>query len=209
MLRVGLTGGMACGKSAIAEMLKQRGAHLIQADLIAHQLMQPGEPAYERIVRRFGRDILKPDKTIDRARLAQAAFSAPSGSRIHELNEIIHPAVLAHQKRWMEDVARSDPDAIAVVEAALILEAGARSDFDKIIVVRCQPEQKVGRLAQRLGMTNDAARAELERRSAAQFSDEEKLGAADYVIDNSGTLAQTEAQVVELWPKLHELARQR
>ena len=209
MLRIGLTGGMACGKSAVGEMLKQCGAHVIQADLIAHQMLQPGEPAYEEIVRRFGRDILKPDKTIDRAKLAQAAFSAPSGSRIHELNEIIHPPVVAYQKRWMEDVGRKDPNGIAVVEAALILEAGARKDFDKLIVVTCKPEQKIARLAVRLGVTAETARAEVERRSATQLSDEKKLAAADYVIDNSGSLADTEAQVSALWPKLREMARQR
>ena len=208
MLRVGVTGGMACGKSVVGEMLKQRGAHFIQADHIAHQLMAPGQPAYEEIVRRFRRDILKQDKTIDRAKLAQAAFGAPGGSRIHELNEIIHPAVLEYQKRWMEEVSRRDPNAIAVVEAALILEAGAREDFQTIIVVTCKPEQKISRLAQRLGLSNEAARAELDRRTAAQLSDEEKLRSADYVIDNSGTLPENEAQVATLWPKLKELAAQ-
>jgi dephospho-CoA kinase len=207
LLRVGLTGGMACGKTAVAGMLARRGAHVMEADKVAHHLMQPGTPVYDDIVSAFGRDILESDWQINRKKLARAAFEAPGGSRIAELNHIVHPAVIAHQRQWMDELAARDRNAIAVVEAALLLEAGVKSDFDKLIVVTCAPEQKVERLATRLGIDRDQARAELQRRGSAQLPDEAKLRAADYVIDNSGPLSATEAQVEKLFPELQRLAR--
>src|SRR5271166_4424197 len=145
MLRIGLTGGVACGKSTVGAMLAERGAHFLKADTLAHQLYAPGEPTYGSVVKQFGSGILNPDGSINRSRLANAAFPG----RIGELNAIVHPAVIAAQNRWMTDVAQNDPDGIAVVEAALILEAGAANDFDKLIVVTCTFEQKVARYAQR------------------------------------------------------------
>ena len=197
MLKLGLTGGIASGKSVVGEMLVKLGAHLIQADAVAHWLMDPGRPVYQEVVRRFGRDILNPDGSINRPRLAEAAFGAPGGAppRVKELNEIVHPAVIAHENEWMEDIGRRDPNAIAIVEAALILESGTASRFDRLIVVTCHPEQRILRLARRLGISEDAARAEVTRRMAAQIPDQEKIKAADFVIDNSGSVEATEAQV--------------
>ena len=208
MLKVGLTGGIACGKSTVAAMLAARGAHIIKADEIAHRLMRTGEPVYEEIVRRFGRDILDTDGRIDRLRLAALAF-APDAPRISELNHIVHPAVIAEQNRWMEEVGRRDPSAIAVVEAALILEAGATADFDRLIVVVCEPQKKVERLARRMGIDIRAAAGEVERRSAAQLSDAEKERHADFVIYNSGSVEATEQQVDELYPALTAAAQAR
>ena len=122
--------------------------------------------------------------------------------RIGELNAIVHPAVVEAQNRWMSEAEAADPGGIAVVEAALLIEAGAHKDFDHIIVVTCPFEQKVERYAQRAGVSLEVARGEVERRAAAQFSDEEKARAADFVIDNSGALEETERQVEEVWGKI-------
>jgi dephospho-CoA kinase len=202
VLRVGLTGGIACGKTTVGEMLARRGAHYLSADNLAHQCYAPGAIAYDEVVRRFGNGILNPDKTINRAKLATAVFP----DRIAELNAIVHPAVIAAQTHWMDDTERADPDGIAVVEAALLLEAGARKDFDKIVVVTCGYEQRVQRYALRLGISPDAARAEVARRAAAQMSDEEKARRADYVIDNSGSVEELERQVEKVWGELKRAA---
>lgn len=206
MLKVGLTGGVACGKSTIGEMLVARGAHLIQADEIAHELRRPGEAVYREIVRQFGESILHADGTIDRQKLAEAAFGA---GRVKELNAIVHPAVIACQERWMEETGARDPQGVAIVEAALILEAAVQGRFDKIIVVTCRPEQKVERFAARQRLSHEAARAEVERRSAAQLPDEQKARAADYVIDNSGDIASAERQVEATWAELQRAAKTR
>ncbi len=203
MLKVGLTGGVACGKSSVGEMLVARGARLIKADEVAHQLQRPGQPVYEKILEHFGRGVLQADGTIDRQKLAQAAFG---GGRVEELNAIVHPAVIAHQDRWMAEEGARHHDAVVIVEAALILEAGVSNRFDKIVVVTCRPEQKVARFAARQGISAETARQEVERRQAAQRADEEKVRAADYVIDNSGSLLETERQVDEVWKKLKTLA---
>jgi dephospho-CoA kinase len=205
LLKVGLTGGIASGKSVVGEMFVALGAQLIQADAIAHQLMQPGEAVYREVVRHFGEGILNPDGSVNRARLAEAAFGAPGGnkpSRIQELNQIVHPAVIRRQEEWMEEVGRRDSRAIAVVEAALILEAGSAKRFDRLVVVTCRPEQRIQRWAARLGVEEETARREVVRRMAAQFPDEEKIKAADYVIDNSGSLDETQRQVREVYGEL-------
>jgi len=207
LLKVGLTGGIASGKSVVGEMFVSLGVHLIRADNIAHDLMQPGQSVYEEVVKRFGQDILNPDGSINRPQLASAAFGTPGGKstpRVEELNAIVHPAVIKREDQWMEELSRRDPTAIAMVEAALILEASAADRFDRLIVVTCRPEQRVQRLAARLDISDGAARAEVTRRMAAQFPDEEKIKAADFVIDNSGSLDATEAQVRRVFAALRE-----
>jgi len=208
LLRLGLTGGIASGKSVAGEMFVKLGAHLIQSDAVAHALMQPGCAVYEEVVRRFGREILNPDGSVNRSRLAAVAFGTPGSvpSRIKELNEIVHPAVIAHENEWMEEIGRRDPNAVAIVEAALILEARVAGRFDRLIVVTCQPEQRIQRFARRQGISEDAARVEVSRRMAAQISDEEKVKAADFVIDNSGSLEATEAQVLQVAARLRNEA---
>jgi dephospho-CoA kinase len=208
MLKVGLTGGIASGKSAVGEMFVALGARLVQADRIAHELMLPGQPVYNDVVRHFGGGILNRDLSVNRAKLAAAAFGsatpdAPAAtSRIQELNRIVHPAVLRSQEEWMEEMGRQDPRAIAIVEAALILEAGAAKRFDRLIVVTCSDDQRIARFAARQKLDLDAARKEVERRMAAQLPEAEKIKAADYVIDNSGSLDQTREQVRQVWEKL-------
>jgi dephospho-CoA kinase len=204
MLRVGLTGGIASGKSSVGAMFVALGAHLILADAVAHSLMLPGRPVYAEVVRRFGTEILNGDGTINRSKLAEAAFGNRGGAvpRVQELNEIVHPAVIAEENAWMEEIGRRETDAIAIVEAALILESRAAKRFDRLIVVTCRPEQRVQRFATRLGISEEAARDEVNRRMAAQIPDEEKIKAADFVIDNSGSLEATEQQVKQIFAAL-------
>ena len=212
MLKVGLTGGIASGKSTVGEMFVALGARLIQADEISHQLMQPGQEVYAEVVRHFGAEILDADGRVNRRRLAEAAFgsSGPeeSGvnqpSRIQELNKIVHPAVIRRQEQWMEEVGRREPHAIAIVEAALLLEAGAGKRFDRLVVGTCRPEQRVERWAERLHIDYETARREVARRMAAQLPDEEKIKAADYLIDNSGAVEDTNRQVREVYRSLIE-----
>jgi len=190
-------------------MLVALGAHLIQADEISHQLMQPGQNVYYEVVAHFGREILNYDGSVNRSKLAEAAFgkSAPgTGSRIEELNRIVHPAVIRRQSEWLEETGRQHPGAIAIVEAALIIEAGAAKGFDRLIVVTCSNEQRVARFAARQKIDLDAARREVARRMAAQLPEAEKIKAADYVIDNSGSLDHTQEQVRQLWEKLRAAA---
>jgi len=205
LLKVGLTGGIASGKSVATEMFAQLGAHVIKADEIAHRLMEPDEAVYAEVVRQFGSGILNPDRTINRSALAEAAFGEAvrnRPSRVQELNRIVHPAVIERQEQWMEQVGKRDPQAVAIVEAALILEAGAADRFDRIVVVTCRPEQKIERWARRMKIDEETARREVERRTAAQLSDADKIKTADYVIDNSGSLDETSKQVRTLYANL-------
>src|SRR6185312_4128727 len=203
VLKVGLTGGIAAGKSVVGEMFAAQGAHVVQADQISHQLMQPGQAVYQEVVDHFGAGILDPDGSVNRARLGELAFGRPQQpSRVQELNQIVHPAVIRRQEEWMAEVGRLDPHAIALVEAALILEAGMAGRFDRLVVVTCRPEQRVERWAQRLNVDQETARREVARRMAAQLPDEEKIKAANYVIDNSGSLDETSRQVREIYAEL-------
>jgi dephospho-CoA kinase len=206
-LRVGLTGGLACGKSTVAKMFAALGAHVIQADPIAHELMKPGQPVYNEVVRRFGREIVQSDRAIDRSKLGQLAFA---GGRVQELNNIVHPAVIQRQEEWMARTAQEHPNDIVMVEAALIFEAGISRRFDKLVVVTCTAEQKKARFVNRVLSPAEredpqkltAAHDEAERRIKAQWPDSEKTVAAHYLIDNSGNLHQTESQVREVFAKL-------
>jgi len=216
VLKVGLTGGIASGKTAVGEMFARRGVHVIQADAIAHQLMEPGSPVYDQVVRHFGKEILDADGQINRRKLAEVVFGKPNGhstandrsrqpsSRVNELNKLVHPAVIQRQEEWMEEIGRREPHDIAMVDAALIFEAGAAKRFDKVIVVTCDPEQRAERLAARLRVDPETAQREVVRRLAAQIPDEEKVRMADYVIRNSGSLSDTEQQVHEVLEKLRE-----
>jgi dephospho-CoA kinase len=204
VLRVGLTGGVACGKSTVAKMFAELGANIVDADTIAHELYRPGQEVLQELVKHFGPEILKPDGELDRAKLATLVFD---GGRVEELNKIVHPAVIRQQDQWMRSLGEKDPYAVAIVEAALILEAGVKDHFDRIMVVTCKPAQKVTRFAQRTGMSADAARADVERRNKAQMSDEEKARRADFVIDNSGPVEETRHQVQRIYSELKVLAK--
>jgi len=199
MLRVGLTGGLGSGKSTVAGMFAELGAAVIGADQLGRQLMQPGEPVYAAIVQRFGASVVRADGSLDRKALAELAFQH---NQADALNRIVHPAVMERENQWMEEIGRRDSNAIAMVEAALILESGGAERFDRLVVVTCTPAQRVQRFAHRLGISEDAARVEVARRMAAQIPDDEKVKAADFVIDNSGSLDATEAQVRDVLAQL-------
>ena len=201
-MKVGLTGGVASGKSVVGGMLAALGAHVVQADQMSHDLMRPGEPVYKKVIEQFGKEILNPDGTVNRSRLADIVFNG-NPPRVAELNAIVHPAVIAKQEKWMDEIERADPHGIAIVEAALILEAGMKPHFDKLIVVTCHPEQRIQRWMQRTGVDYESAKKEVTRRMAAQLPDEEKIKAADFLIDNSGTLDATRIQVESVFAKLH------
>jgi len=203
VLKVGLTGGFACGKSTVAKMCSDLGARVIYADKVAHELYRPGQPVYEELVKRFGPEIVQPDGEIDRAKLASIVFN---NGRVEELNKIVHPAVIRRQEQLMHEISAREPNAVIMVEAALIFEAGAKNRFSKMIVVTCRPDQKVARYALRAGLDEAAATEEVQRRSKAQLPDEEKMRRADYVIDNSGSLERTRQQVERVYAVLKTLA---
>ena len=146
-LSIGLTGGLASGKSVVAKMFAGRGAYVMHADEVGRELMQPGQPVYDDIVRIFGDSILNSDKSINRNKLAEIAFG---DGRIEELNRIVHPAVTARLERWIEEMTEFDPRAMLIFEAALILEGGLGKYFDKLIVVTSHPQQKLERFAGRV-----------------------------------------------------------
>lgn len=209
-LRVGLTGGLASGKTTVADMFAARGAYVLSADKVGHELMGFGEPVYDQVIRQFGKSILNENGSINRARLAEIAFGS---QRIEELNRIIHPAVGARMERWIKETSEFDPRGILLFEAALILEAGLGKYFDKLIVVSSNPKQKLERFAVRClgpGTHSEAEREQAlrdaERRIGVQLSQEEKLAAADYVIDNSGSLPETERQVNGIFKELQQLS---
>lgn len=212
-LRVGLTGGLASGKTVVAQMFAARGAYVLYADEVGRELMKPGQPTYDEIVAHFGDSIVNSDRNLNRAKLAELAFA---GGRAEELNRIVHPAVAARMQQWIQETIEFDPLGILIFEAALILEAGLGKYFDKLIVVNSNPQQKRERFASRvLGpdvsqeLELTKALREAERRIGVQLSDAEKLAAADYMIDNSGSLVETERQVNTIFKELQVLARAR
>ena len=208
MIKIGLTGGISSGKSLVAQIFTELGAHTIDADALAHELMSPGEPAYKEIVEKFGKEILNSDGAINRGRLAELAFDKRR-PRIYELNRILHPGVIQKYEQWMEEIGHREPEAIVILEAALLLEAGIRKRFDRIIVVTCKPQQRIDRWARKLGGDLESARAEVTRRMMAQAPEEAKIQAADYVIDNSGTEDETRRQVHSIYETLLPQAKAR
>jgi dephospho-CoA kinase len=204
LLKVGLTGAIGTGKSAVGRMLAALGARVIEADSIARKLMRPEQKVYDEVVRSFGREILSADGTIDRRKLADAAFGTPENpiGRAQELNHLVHPAVGRAQEEWMAAMGRSDREAIVVVEAALIFEAGLQGQFDRIVVVTCPFQTRVRRWMSRTGVDEATARRELERRMAAQWPEEKKIAIADYLVGNSGSEPETETKVRELYTRL-------
>ncbi|HYA97965.1 MAG TPA: dephospho-CoA kinase [Methylomirabilota bacterium] len=195
MLRLGLTGGIASGKSAVAAMLRELGFPVLDADSLAHRLIEPGKPAHDAVVREFGHDIQDPTGKIDRAKLGAAVFG--NREKLERLNSIVHPLVKQEIQRQFAEWDTAGRDAAAFAEAALILEAGYQDQLDGVVVAWCRPEQQLERLRAR-GMSAEEA----SKRIAAQMPVEEKLRRATERIDCSGTLEQTRAQVQALAERL-------
>lgn len=217
MLRVGLTGGLGSGKSTVAAMLRELGAHVIEADALGRNLMEPGHAVYGQIVQHFGPEVVNADGKLNRAKLAELAFA---GGRLQELNSIVHPAVIAAQQQWMREIFAKDAAAVAVVESALIFEvvrdaklrgetdgvlADWRRRMDRVIVVTAPDAAKVERYVARVcpnGNGRGAALTDAKKRLAHQIPDAEKAAQADFVIDNSGSPADLREQVEAVWEKL-------
>lgn len=217
MLRVGLTGGLGSGKSTVAALLRGMGAEVIEADALGRALMEPGQPVYAEIVRVFGPEVVDRNGQLIRSRLAEMVFQ---GSRLQDLNAIVHPAVIAAQQQWMEEVFECDSAAVAVIESALIFEverdARARGEqetvladwrrrIDRIVVVTAPDDLKIKRYAARIcpvGAGRKDAENDARSRLALQIPDAIKAAQADYVIDNSGQMDDLHAQVVEVWRRL-------
>jgi dephospho-CoA kinase len=196
MLIVALTGGIAAGKSVVAGVLARHGCYIDSADQTSRLLMEPGQPAWKKVVARFGKKILRPDQTIDRAGLARIIFNDERERTF--LNDLIHPLVLEKKKEAIERLAKEGRVKIFVSEAALTIEAGFAGFFDKVIVVDCQPEIQVRRLMVR----DHIERAEALKKIRAQMPAEKKRAYADYVIDSSGTIEETIAQSEGVYQKL-------
>ena len=203
MLRVGLTGGIATGKSYVVSVLRELGCEAIDADEVAHAMIAPGGPAYDEVVGEFGPEILGAGGVVDRGRLGAIVFADPE--RRARLEAIVHPQVIAAQERWLAEVAARRPDAVAVVEAALLIEAGAHRRVDKVVVVHCAPASQLERLMARGGLAREAALWRIE----SQLPAEEKLKYADYAIDTTGSFAETRRQVETIHAELDRLARGR
>jgi dephospho-CoA kinase len=219
MLRVGLTGGLGSGKTTVAQMLRQLGAEVIESDELGRALMEPGNAAFDEIVRVFGPEVVGADGRLNRPRLADLAFKA---NRVKELNAIVHPAVIEAQAEWMRQVFARDPAAVAVVVSALIFEverdagdgsaamaayADLRSRIDRIVLVTASEEDKISRYVARVctcGMGMEKAEADARARLAHQIPDGEKVNRSDYVIENIGALESLRAQVEQLWPRLKQ-----
>jgi dephospho-CoA kinase len=197
MLRLGLTGGIASGKSAVAAMLREMGFAVLDADTLAHRLTEPGLPAYDEVVREFGPTILGANKRIDRAKLAAVVFA--DRAKLDRLNAIVHPRVEDALMHQLDEWARNGRRDAAFVEAALLVEAGYQKKLDGLVVVWSRPEQQLERLRSR-GLSEEEAR----RRIAAQLPVAEKLRYATEKIDCSGSLDDTRRQVEALAAKLRK-----
>jgi dephospho-CoA kinase len=200
MLKVGLTGGLATGKSFVGQAFAALGCRLIKADDIGRDVMKPGGAAYDPIVDEFGRAVLAPDGSIDRKRLAGIVFSDPE--KLAALNRLVHPPVIKEQDRLLGQIAQEDPAAVVVIEAAVMIEAGTYKRLDKIVLTVCREDQQVERAVLRGGLTRQEALDRIRR----QMPLEEKRKVAAYVIDTSGTEAETLRQVREVYNLLRSAA---
>ena len=200
MLRVGLTGGIASGKSTVGRMFGELGCRVIESDLITRRLFEPGDPVNKAVAKTFGRRVVAPDASIDRTVLGEIVFNNPELRQ--KLNDLVHPAIKNRQAEFLASVEAEDPRAIGIVEAALIIEVGNHKNYDKVVLVSCSPEMQRQRLRERSSLTSE----QIEARIASQMPMEEKIKFADYVIDNSGDRGSTRQQVQEVHRQLRALA---
>lgn len=200
MLHVGLTGGLACGKSHAAQVFSELGASVIDADHVAHEVILPGTAAYREIVEHFGSSVLNPDDTINRKRLGDIVFSDPAA--LQKLNAIVHPRVFAEQERLLAECAQRNPHGLVIFDAPLLIETGAHKRVHKLVVVFCDPALQLARLMARDHLTREEALARIR----AQLPVEEKLCLSDYRIDTSGTFKETHTQVEQIYKDLVRIA---
>jgi dephospho-CoA kinase len=203
MLNVGLTGGIACGKSTVAGMFVERGAYLIDFDKLAHQVQEKGKPAWQKIVDGFGKGILADDGTIDRVKLGKVVFA--DQNKLAELNKIVHPFVYGEWSARLQKIKRKDAHAIVLADLPLLFEGNKQHLFDVTLLVLIDPEEQIVRLIKR----NKISRDEAEKRLKSQMPIHEKKALADMVIDNRGSILETEKIVEETWHQLLKLEKQK
>lgn len=196
MQLIGLTGGIASGKSVVAARLAEHGAVVVDADRVAREVVEPGTPALAQIAQEFGSGVIASDGSLDRAALGALIFSSPEKRAI--LNAITHPAVAIRSKQLFDAAAAADPAAIVVYDVPLLVDAGRVEEFDMVVVVNASTETRVNRMIELRGMTRDEAMHRLN----SQATNTERLAIADVVIDSNGTLDQTLEQADALWEKL-------
>lgn len=201
MLRVGLTGSIAVGKSFVSAMLSGFGCHVLDADRTAREVVAAGTEGLARIVEEFGVEVLSEDGTLDRARLGAIIFGDEQRRQI--LNSILHPLIIAAQDEQLRKWAAADPQGISLVDAALMIESGGYRRFSKLIVVHCRPEIQLARLMSRDNLTVEDA----QRRIDSQMPQAEKMLYADFLIDNSGDEAETHRQTTEVYRALQAESR--
>jgi dephospho-CoA kinase len=199
MLKVGLTGGIACGKSFVGEALAGYGCFVIQADQIGHQVLAPDGEAYAEAAREFGDRILAGDGSIDRRRLAALVFA--DAGKLARLTAIVHPAVIRREEALVAEFFARQPHGIVVMEAAILIETGSYRRFDKLILVFCAQEQQIERAMRRQG----AVEADIRARIGQQMPLEEKRKYADFVIDTSGTKEETLRQARAVYEELRRM----
>ena len=199
MLRVGLTGGLASGKSFVGHALSELGCYLIEADVLGRQVLEQGGQTYEAVVKTFGNQILDPDGKINRRRLAKIVFSDPE--QLAKLNALVHPRVKERERDLAAEFGRAHPDGITVTEAAILVETGSYRDYNRLIVAVCRPEQQIERAMERDGVS----REEVLNRLSRQMPLEEKVKHADFIIDTSGTKENTLEQVRTVYESLRRL----
>jgi dephospho-CoA kinase len=200
MLKVGLTGGIASGKSTVGRMFGELGCRVIDSDRITRQLFEPGGSINKAVADAFGPQVVASDGSIDRKILSEIVFKNPDLRQ--KLNSIVHPAINQRQADFLAQASVGDSHAIGIVEAALIVEVGTYKNYDKVIVVTCSPEAQRKRLRERSGLTS----AQIESRIASQMPMEEKVKFADFVIDNSGDIGWTRQQVDKVYRQLRAIA---
>jgi dephospho-CoA kinase len=199
MLRVGLTGGLACGKSFVGGVLRSYGCLLIQADELGHAVLAPGGEAYDPVVREFGGAILDAEGRIDRRALAAQVFGTPA--RLEALNHLVHPAVFRREDELIATFAAREPHGIAVVEAAILIETGSYRRYYRIVLVTCREDQQVERAMRREGANEADVRARLSR----QMPLDEKRKYADFVVDTSGEKQETVRQTCAVFQELRRI----
>lgn len=198
MLKVGLTGSIAVGKSFVCDVFREHGCHIIDADRIAREVVSPGTPGLLRITEAFGPEMLLPGGELDRKKLGKIVFEDDGKRQL--LNSIIHPLVIEEQDRRLKDLEASDPGGIAIVDAALMIESGGYKRFTDLIVVWCEPDIQLRRLIER----DRLSEAEAKKRIAAQMPQEEKKRFANYLIDTSGEFFETRQQTIEIYKRLRK-----
>ena len=201
MLKVGLTGSIAVGKSFVLSVLAELGCHVLDADATARDVVAPGTLGLKAVVETLGRDFLNPDGSLDRAKLGAVVFA--DEAKREQLNSILHPFIIAGQDMRMREWEKKDPQGIAIVDAALMIESGGYRRFDKLLVVHCRPEVQLERLMSRDAITRDEA----EQRIGAQMAQEEKKKYADFLIDSSESFESTRRQTEIVFEKLSALRR--